>query len=350
MIDVAIVASAQRQAAALSEITEPELMVDLIDATRQEAGVTQDEIGFTCSGSSDFLAGQAFSFVMTLDAVGAVPPIAESHVEMDGAWALYEAWVKLQMGEIETALVYSYGKSSPGSLRDVLATQLDPYYVAPLWPDAFALGALQARLMLESGTITEQRMAEIAARSHNNAVSNDHAVRRGAVSVDDMLAAPVVADPLRSSDLPAGADGGVAVILAAGDRARSLADRPVWIRGIDHRIDAHNLSARDLTTAPSVALAGAGAGVASDKVDLAELHGPFTHQEHLIETGLGLGGDTAINPSGGALAGHTMMAAGLMRIAEAARRVARGDGDRAVAHATSGPLLQQNLVCVLEGE
>ena len=57
------------------------------------------EIDFTCSGSTDYLAGSAFSFVMALDGVGAWPPISESHVEMDGAWALYEAWVKMQTGE-----------------------------------------------------------------------------------------------------------------------------------------------------------------------------------------------------------------------------------------------------------
>ena len=42
-----------------------------------------------------------------------------------------------------------------------------------------------------------------------------------------------------------------------------------------------------------------------------------------------------------------MMAAGLIRIGEAASRIADGrNGDRAVAHATQGPCLQQNLVCV----
>jgi hypothetical protein len=44
-----------------------------------------------------------------------------------------------------------------------------------------------------------------------------------------------------------------------------------------------------------------------------------------------------------------MMAAGLIRIGEAAQRITNGDADRAVAHATSGHCLQQNLVCVLEG-
>ena len=96
-----------------------------------QTGLKTSDIGFTCSGSTDYLAGRAFSFTMALDGVGAWPPISESHVEMDGAWALYEAWTKLLTGEADTALVYAYGKSSPGSVRDVLTRQLDPYYVAP---------------------------------------------------------------------------------------------------------------------------------------------------------------------------------------------------------------------------
>jgi acetyl-CoA acetyltransferase len=56
-----------------------------------------------------------------------------------------------------------------------------------------------------------------------------------------------------------------------------------------------------------------------------------------------------VNPSGGALAANPMMSAGLIRIGEAAQRIWSGDADRAVAHATSGHCLQQNLVAVLEG-
>ena len=75
------------------------MLMPVIEDVRAKAGLTQQDIGFTCSGSTDYLAGQAFSFVLTLDGVGPWPPIQESHVEMDGAWALYEAWVKLQLGE-----------------------------------------------------------------------------------------------------------------------------------------------------------------------------------------------------------------------------------------------------------
>ncbi|MEO1935775.1 MAG: lipid-transfer protein, partial [Myxococcales bacterium] len=59
---------------------------------------------------------------------------------------------------------------------------------------------------------------------------------------------------------------------------------------------------------------------------------------------------TVVNPSGGALAGNPLMAVGLSRIGECASRIFSGEADRGVAHATSGPCLQQNLICVLEGE
>ena len=68
----------------------------------------------------------------------------------------------------------------------------------------------------------------------------------------------------------------------------------------------------------------------------------------ILQEALGLGNDVQINPSGGALAANPMMTAGLTRIGEAASRIASGKAGRGIAHATSGPCLQQNLVCVLE--
>jgi acetyl-CoA acetyltransferase len=70
----------------------------------------------------------------------------------------------------------------------------------------------------------------------------------------------------------------------------------------------------------------------------------------MLQRELGIAEGTEVNPSGGALAADTLMASGLIRIAEAAARVGAGTADRALAHATSGPCLQQNLVCVLEGD
>jgi acetyl-CoA acetyltransferase len=90
--------------------------------------------------------------------------------------------------------------------------------------------------------------------------------------------------------------------------------------------------------------------VAAGPVDVAELHAPFSHQELILREALGLDGATVVNPSGGALAANPMMTAGLIRLGEVANRISAGQADRGVAHATSGPCLQQNLVAVLEGE
>ncbi len=351
MHDVAVVAFAQAPSVRKEpERNEVEILMPVVKEVFDSVGLTKDDIGFTCSGTSDFLAGQPFSFVSALDAVGAWPPIVESHVEMDGAWALYEAWVRLQHGDVDTALVYAVGKSSMGDLLDVLCLQLDPYVLTPLWPDPISLAALQARAYLEKTGKSERDLADVAARSRANAKNNPTAQVSGDFDAAALLDEPYIASPLRKHDCPPISDGASAVVLAVGDRAKELRGRPAWIRGIDHRIEAHSLGARDLTHSESTKVAGERAGVGDKPVDVAELHAPFTHQELILRSALALGDDVQINPSGGALSANPVMVAGLTRIGEAAQRVISGEAKRAVAHATSGPCLQQNLVCVLEGD
>ena len=103
-----------------------------------------------------------------------------------------------------------------------------------------------------------------------------------------------------------------------------------------------------LDASSKTALAGERAGVGKGPVDVAELYAPYTHQELILREALGLGEGVDVNPSGGALAAHPLMVAGLSRFGEAAERIIDGSANRAVAHATSGPCLQQNLVAVLE--
>jgi acetyl-CoA acetyltransferase len=314
-----------------------ETLVPVFRQALREAGLERRDIDFWCSGSSDYLAGRAFSFVNAVDAIGAYPPICESHVEMDAAWAFYEAYVKILAGEAETALVYGFGKSSAGQLRRVLALQLDPYVTAPLWPDSVSVAALQARLALDAGIVTERAMAEVAARGQDDA------------DVDELLDRPYLADPLRKHDCAAVCDGAAALVLAAGDRARRQRERPAWITGVAHRIDPQALGERDLTRVPSATGAAEAAGLRSG-VEVAELHAPFTHQELLLRAALGLGDRVRISPSGGALCGNPMFSAGLARIGMAAEQVMSGRARKAAGHATSGPALQQNLICVLEAE
>src|SRR5262249_44190559 len=113
------------------------------------------------------------------------------------------------------------------------------------------------------------------------------------------------------------------------------------------RIEAHSLGVRDLSESVSTRQAAQAAG-ASGAFDVAELHAQFSHEELILADALGLNGSTSINPSGGPLAANPVMSAGLTRIGEVAQRIISGEAGRGVAHATSGPCLQQNLVTVLE--
>ncbi len=355
MRDVAVVAFSQLPIVRRdTQREEVELVQPVTKDALAQAGLAKGEVGFTCSGSADYLIGRPFSFVTALDGIAPWPPISESHVEMDGAWALCEAWVRIQCGDIDSALVYAYGKSSLGEIRDVLTQQLDPYYVAPLGLDSVSAAALQARALLDTGRATERDFAEVAARSRASAKTNANAQLSGDFSADEILKDPYLVAPLRKHDCPPISDGACAVVLAAGDAVKKSHRKPVWIRGIDHRIEAHSLGARDLTRSTSTELAGEKAGARHGRVDFAELHAPFTHQEIILKEALRLGPNVEVNPSGGSLAGNVVMAAGLTRIGEAADRLISAPEmrprGRAIAHATSGPCLQQNLVCVLESD
>ena len=101
---------------------------------------------------------------------------------MDAAWALYEAWVAIQTGEVDSALVYGFGKSSPGDLHEIMTLQTDPYYVAPLWPSMVDLAALQARAYLEASGRDETRPRRgRGPRRSATRPANPHAVRKGDV-------------------------------------------------------------------------------------------------------------------------------------------------------------------------
>src|SRR4051794_20132624 len=200
MRDVAIIASAQMKNVASTTATPVEMMLPVLNEALVNAGLERKDIGFWCHGSCDYMTGQPFSFVMAVDALGAWPPIVESHVEADGAYALYEAWLKIQSGEADTALVFGNGRSSSNDINRTLSLQLDPYVVAPLWPDDRSLAALQARACLEAGVVTETEMAGVAVRNHANAMSNPNTVRSGSFTIEQLLAAEVVASPLRLLD------------------------------------------------------------------------------------------------------------------------------------------------------
>jgi len=347
--DIAIVGWSVSPMVRNTDKTEVQMLLEVITGAVTDAGITRADVDFTCAGSCDYVAGQAFSFVQNIDALGAWPPKRDSHVEMDGAWALYEAWVRLLLGDIDVALAMGSGRSSTADPALIYPMEMDPYYLAPLGADATSFAAIQARALIDAGKTSESAMADVAARCRRAAKDNPHAQVAGDFDSVALLAEPYVRSPLRKHDLPPITDGACAVVIARADKAREMCEHPVWITGFAHATESHNPGMRDLTSSRSTALAAKAAGAGAAPIEVAEIQAAYTHEEPILVEALGVG-DAAVNPSGGPLAANPIMATGLVRVAEAARQIRDLGKQRTLAHSTSGPCLQQNLVCVLEGD
>ena len=229
--DIAIVGYAVSPMLRRTDETETSMMLPTVQGAIKNAGLTKDDIEFTVSGSCDYLSGQAFSFVSNVDAYGAWPPINESHVEMDGAFALYEAFVRLLQGDIDTALAAGVGKNSNSDPSTLYTIEMDPYYLTPLGADPWSLHALQYRALLDSGKATERDVAEVVVRNRASAKGNIHAQVSGDYDVDELLAADYIRDPLRRHDLPPVTDG----CCRSGPGTRRTGLRPVRASRLDHR-------------------------------------------------------------------------------------------------------------------
>jgi acetyl-CoA acetyltransferase len=316
---------------------DAELLGPVIDEAVAASGLSRSDIGVVCSASSEFGSGIVGSMMEVFDVLPCWPPVTHSHLEGEGAFALGEAWVRLLAGEADVALVCAYSRPLARDLPSVLTLQLDPYLVAPLAPDSHEIAALQARALIDGGRYAERDFATVVS------------ARRPGLTVDAVLAQPYIASPLREPDCSTTACAGTAALVLAADAAASRAlERPAWIAGLDHRVETGALGARDLTRSASTEAAAAHLGLRGSAIDVLEVHAPYSHQELIITGAIGASHVGALNPSGGVLPADPLGVSGLIRIGAAASTVSQGDARRAVGHATNGPCLQQNLLCVLE--
>ncbi|HEV2428735.1 MAG TPA: thiolase domain-containing protein [Thermoplasmata archaeon] len=211
-----------------------------------------------------------------------------------------------------------------------------------------------------------EALAEVAVQNHAHGALNPNAQFRRAVSREDVLASPTVADPLRLLDCCGVTDGAAAILLAGADVAKRYTDTPVFVDGAGAASDA--LALQDRTSLTSLAAtrraadeAFRRAGWGRDQVDLIELHDCFTIAELLALEDLGfappghagklvlegatrLGGSLPVNPDGGLKAkGHPIGATGVSQAYEAFVQLRRAAGarqvrgaERALAHNVGG--------------
>src|SRR5215467_9504936 len=211
-----------------SEILYPQVRRALADC-----GVERDAIDYQVAGSSDYVDGRPFGFVAALDVTGSWPPRQDLHLEMDAAFAAYYAWIRMQAGDCDTAIVCGYGKNSEGELERVQNLELDPYYQAPIGLTLTATAALQASAyMARTGTM-DRTLAEVASRNRVAGARNPDALLREPASADDLERTTWAVAPLRQGYLAPTGDSAVCLVLAAEGKAEAMCDRPAWIRGVD---------------------------------------------------------------------------------------------------------------------
>jgi acetyl-CoA acetyltransferase len=364
--NVAVVGFAQMPTVARDEHRmSTEMLYPIVREALAQVGVERDDIDYQVSASTDYADGRPFGFVSALDVMGSWPPRQDLHLEMDGSFAAYYAWVKIQTGEVDTAIVCGHGKTSEGEPDRVYNLQLEPYYHAAIGLDPTSTSALQASAYMARTGATDSDLAAIAARNRNAGVKNADAQVRMETSATDLQRTPFKVTPLRKGYLPPIGESATCLVLAAEGKAEKLCRKPAWIHGVHHIAEFQTIGARDLTKSASTVLAAkkafamAGIAGASD-VDVIELHAQNPVHEMIVLEALGLDARSpkpAVNPSGGALCADPIMSTGLIRLGETFRQLSGTAGDhavsgpkRALAHGMQGHCLQQNIVWVLGTE
>ena len=180
-----------------------------------------------------------------------------------------------------------------------------------------------------------------------NAKNNKNALITDLIDESDYSNNSIQSSPLNKFDCPPISDGSSAMIIASEKKAYEFTDQPIWIEGIDHRIESSNLGSRDLSSSDSLKASINQLQLNNIKVDVAELHTQFSHELPFLKSLLNLT-DFPTNLSGGPLIGNVMMCAGLDAIGKTYESLKENQFNHGLAHATSGPCLQHNMLVHLE--
>jgi acetyl-CoA acetyltransferase len=175
----------------------------------------------------------------------------------------------------------AYGSNQRSSTGKLISSARTSPWESPYRPlrpiSSYAMAA--ARHMHEFGT-TKQQLGEVAIAARKWAQLNPEATMRDELTMQDYLAARLVADPFGLRDCCLVTDGAAAVVMTRADRARDLCKRPAYLLG-----GAHETTHREIAGMPSLTTTGlaaasrrtfAQAGITSADVDVVELYDAFT--------------------------------------------------------------------------
>ncbi|GGC49344.1 thiolase domain-containing protein [Chelatococcus reniformis] len=352
--------------------TVAQLHAEVAKGALDDAGLTRADVdGYFCAGDAPGLGplsmaeylGLKLRHVDSTETGGSSYGVHVSHAAQ-----------AIAAGKCSVALITLAGRPK----AEGMATGTRPFAFPPVVPDAqfetpygpvianmYAMCAM--RHMYQFGTTSEQ-LAWIKVAASHHAQHNPHALRREVVTVEDVLASPLIADPLHRLDCCVITDGGGAIVVTTPEIAKSLKRPLVKVRGAGEAPKHLNGGRVDLTytgTAVSGPIAFAEAGVTPADIKYASIYDSFTISvllqiEDLGFCDKGAGGRFVadgnlisgvgmlpFNTDGGGLcSNHPANRGGLTKVLEAVRQL-RGEAhpavqvrncDLALANGTGGSL------------
>ncbi|MCX7621866.1 MAG: lipid-transfer protein [Acidimicrobiales bacterium] len=353
-------------------------------AALDDAGLTWSDVDFVAgadtirNGYPGFIAGSTFSQALGWRGNRVASCYAAC---ASGAQALDTARAHILAGLCDVALVVGADTTPKGFFAPVGGDRPDD----PDWLRFRLLGAtnptyfaLYARRRMELYGATPEDFAQVKVKNAKHGLANPNARYRKAVTVDDVMASPIVADPLRLLDICATSDGAAAIVLASMDAARRHTTNPVKIRAISTVtptfpqtiIEMPNFATDSAAAvAPPErsfkdAIAWAAyeqAGIGPEDLDVAEVYDLSTaleldwyeniglckpgEAERLLRDGeTALGGRIPVNPSGGlACFGEAIPAQALAQVCELTWQLRGHAGGRQVEGASVGLSCNQGL-------
>ncbi len=279
-----------------------------------------------------------------------------------GGLAMRQGYIAVASGIHDIVLVGGAEKMTDvvgTEATNVLASAADREWEAFFGMTFPGLYALMARYHMHKYGTTQEQLASVAVKNHYNGSMNPNAQFNRKISIEDVLASPMVADPLHLLDCSPITDGAAAAILAPLDIAKKYTDKIVKILASTQASDTISLHNRKRFDALPAAIHAARqaykmAGVEPKDIDVAEVHDCFTIAEIMAIEDLGffekgkggkateegltaIDGQIPINTSGGLKAkGHPVGATGIAQINEIVMQLRGEAGKRQVKDAEIG--------------
>ncbi|MGC9443752.1 MAG: thiolase domain-containing protein [Candidatus Methanospirareceae archaeon] len=362
MREVAIIGAGTTQFGELWERSFRDLAVEAGLRAIEDAGISGDEIQALYGGnmSAGRFIEQEHIGALIADYAGLarlhIPSTRAEAACASGALAMHLAVLSIASGWYDLVIAAGIEKMTDvesDSAEELLASSVDRKWEVIYGATLPSLFAQMARLHMIRYNTTAEQMAQVAVKNHANAVHNPFAQYQREISLESVLASPLVADPLRMLDCSSIADGASAIVICAAEKARQYTDSPIYVKASAQASDTISLhDRRDLVTMDATVAAAKKAfrqaSLQPSQVDLAEVHDAYTIAELIAIEDLGFvkkgeggtataagetarGGRIPINPSGGLKAcGHPLGATGIRQIVEITQQLRGEAGKRQV--------------------